>query len=214
MEKTWTRLDEKNEFLGSSNQLAATVTSLVCQISTMTGFEVRLLNIGDIYQKKILELEEQFREKGLDYFSREQSEVRFIIAFDMLTNIKRATSILEKKLKWLDGFFLLNQITYFKAFSNRMIEWFLKDYIKEANAISNYSMEGNFAKSVMECLYSNNYDAMSPGSYKLTWEKGREILAIFGLQEQVRRMGPYAVSLVESQEKASLEYLKSWNPHV
>ena len=73
MEKKWTRLDEKNEFLGSSNQLAAAVTSLVCQISTMTGFEVRMLNIGDIYQKKILELEEQFREKGLDYFSREQS---------------------------------------------------------------------------------------------------------------------------------------------
>jgi len=214
MEKKWTRLDEKNEFLGSSNQLAAAVTSLVCQISTMTGFEVRLLNIGDIYQKKILELEEQFREKGLDYFSREQSETRFIVAFDMLTNINRATSILEKKLKWLESFFLLNQITYFKAFSNRMIEWFLKDYIKEANAISNYSMEGNFAKSVMERLYSNNYDAMSPGSYKLTWEKGREILAIFGLQEQVRRMGPSALSLVESQEKASLEYLKSWNPHV
>ena len=214
MEKKWTRLDEKNEFLGSSNQLAAAVTSLVCQISTMTGFEVRMLNIGDIYQKKILELEEQFREKGLDYFSREQSEVRFIIMFDMLTNINRATSILEKKLKWLEGFFLLNQITCFKAFSNRMIEWFLKDYIKEVNAISNYSMEGNFAKSVMERLYSNNYDAMSPGSYKLTWEKGREILAIFGLQEQVRRMGPSAVSLVESQEKASLEYLKSWNPHV
>ncbi len=62
----------------------------------------------------------------------------------MLTNIKRATSILEKKLKWLEGFFLLNQITYFKAFSNRMIEWFLKDYIKEANAISNYSIESNF----------------------------------------------------------------------
>ncbi len=33
MEKKWTRLDEKNEFLGSSNQLAAVVASLICLLT-------------------------------------------------------------------------------------------------------------------------------------------------------------------------------------
>ncbi len=214
MEKRCTRLDEKNEFLGSSNQLTAAVTGLINEIATMTNFEVQLPNIGRIYQNKILELEQQFLGKGLDYFSKEQFEVRNIIVWDMLNKLTRATDILEQKVKWLKKFFLLNQISCFKAFSNRMIEWLLKDYIKIADEISAYSMENGFAKSIMEQLYNNNYDAMSPGSYKLAWEKGRDMLSTFGLEEQIRMIGPSALSLVERQEQASLEYLKSWNPHI
>lgn len=122
MEKRWTRLDEKNEFLGSSNNLSAAVTRLINEISTLTDFEVKLPNIGREYQNKILELESVFNNKGLDIFERELWQERSIITQDMLERLKSATEILEKKIKWLQSFFLLNQIKLFKAVSNRAIE--------------------------------------------------------------------------------------------
>lgn len=122
MEKRWTRLDEKNEFLGSSNNLFAAVTRLINEISTLTDFEVKLPNIGKEYQNKILELESVFNNKGLDIFGRELWQERSIITQDMLERLKSATEILEKKIKWLQSFFLLNQIKLFKAVSNRVIE--------------------------------------------------------------------------------------------
>lgn len=214
MEQKRTRLDEKNEFLGSSNNLAAEVTRLISEISVMTDREVNLPNIGKIYQNKILELEGQFQERNLDYFSKEQYEVRTMIVWDILTKASKAVEILEQKEKWLHGFLLLNQIRCFKAFSNRVIEWLLKDYIKIANEMNAYSMEKDFVRSIIERLYSNNYDAMSPGSYKLVWKQGKHILTVFGLEDQISRVEPEILPLIEAQEKASIEYLKSWNHHV
>lgn len=213
MEKRWTRLDEKNEFLGSSNNLSAAVTRLINEISTLTDFEVKLPNIGREYQNKILELESVFNNKGLDIFGRELWQERSIITQDMLERLKSATEILEKKIKWLQSFFLLNQIKLFKAVSNRAIEWFLKDYVELTRTVSVYTIEQDFAKTIMKSLYRNNYDAMSPGSYRELWEKGRNILALFGLHDQIRAIGPDALALVDSQETASLEYYNSWNTH-
>ena len=213
MGKNWTRLDEKNAFLGSSNNLVAQVAKLMNEISRMTDLEVKLPNMGKEYQNKVLELETVFAEHGLDYFGRECLQERSIITWDMLERLTKATEILESKIKWLQSFFVLNQIKFFKAISNRAIEWFLKDYVELTKTLETYTIEKDFAKSIMKSLYRNNYDGLMPGSYQEIWETGQNVMARFGLQDQITMIAPDALTLVNSQEAASLEYYNSWNTH-
>lgn len=178
-----------------SNRLTNSIDRLIAKVSNATNGEVQLSNIGQLYQKAVLNMVTQLKKSGLNYFDMDE--------FSLFNSIQE---FLEKHLK--------NGISQFDGIVERVtngwpldkIEECLDIYKKECSFMDSFDLIRNL-DDILKHRYSTNlYSLYPPGAFRATFQEDLKMISKFASIDVVAKIKDRFEKLVEEKEATAQDY--------
>ncbi len=203
MEK-WTETDEKNLFITRMNNLNSVNEKYISMVTKATNGEIRLKNFGKKYQDKTIELEKQFKEHGMSYFSnnwaRRAIENYFSIEALELTGM---LEVINQKLNYLNILYLNNTTT---NLANKLLERLIRFYNQKVDDIENFSLENNLKDILSVILTDDRYYMYNRGDFINFYNEMLETMTTLGLRDNFLELDGEIRLLVIAGENKLTEF--------
>lgn len=201
--RSWSSNDELNLFKTKCNEFYYDLDIVLTKLSKITNNSLNLDNLIDDYRNKILNLADQAKNFGFDFFER--NSVRTFIDKLLLIKIQSAIDLISVTI---DEVIKVSKsyIPWKKTIIKKMLTKFESDYYEIRDFIRFLSFENVLNNSIMDKYSSDQYHIFTPGTYRQMFDEDKYFFSKIGLEKQFLAKEKELLELIDIQEKNSMDH--------